>query len=311
MSVVGIKDIIGYVPDDRMDVSSLLEKFSVDSKFIESKTGGLFLARAAVEETTTDLAAKALELLLDAHPNLRSNIGLLIVVTQTPDHFGLPHISARVHGRFNLPKSVAAFDISLACSGWVYALSICRSFMQAEGIAHGVIVTADPYSKIVNPDDRDTAMLFGDAATATLLVSHKPIWTIGRGVFGTDGSLASSLERRAGGFLHMNGRRVFEFSATVIPPCIEAVLKKNAICKADIDVFLMHQGSRYIVDTIGDRIDALARTPYLASQVGNTVSSSIPLAMFTSDFSNKRRVLVAGFGVGLSWAANILEKTDD
>lgn len=306
-SVIGIRDIAAYVPSGRVESEELRRRFSVEMPFLERKTGNTSLSRSAPEETTTSLACSAVEALFARHPDLAARVGLLVVVTQTPDGFGLPHVSAKVHGRLGLPRNVAAFDVSLACSGWVYALAAVRSFMDAEGIENGVLVTSDPYSKILDPADRDTGLLFGDAATATWLTSDQPRWKIGRGIYGTDGAGAEALMRRDTGMLHMHGRRVFEFSATVIPPAIQQVLDRNSLKREEVDLFLMHQGSRYIVDTIAERIGATDRTPYVAGEVGNTVSSSIPLALSTMDVSRARRIVVAGFGVGLSWAANVLE----
>lgn len=306
---IGIKDIAGYVPEGRVRADELQAAFKTERSFLERKTGSFSLARAAPQESVTDMACTAVKALMARHSGLRERVGLLVVVTQTPDGHGLPHVSAKVHGMLALPQDVAAFDISLACSGWVYAISVCRAMMEAEGIEHGIVVTADPYSKILDPADRDTGLLFGDAATATYLSSDAPEWRIGNGLFGTDGSGANALMRREDGRLHMNGRRVFEFSATLVPPTIRRLVERAGLGLGDIDLFVLHQGSRYIVDTIGERLGATDRTPWFAAEVGNTVSSTIPLALSTLDVRPLRRIVVAGFGVGLSWAANILEKS--
>ena len=200
---------------------------------------------------------------------------------------------------------MAAFDVSLGCSGWVYALSIAKSFMEANHINFGLLVTADPYSKIVDPQDRNTSLLFGDAATATLL-GRNPTWQIGRFVFGTDGRLWSDLRIAEGGRLAMNGRSIFTFSATMVPACVQEVLAANRLSLDDSDRIVLHQASRYIVEAIGERLGCPAKVPFLASEVGNTVSSSIPLALAAGCCADDRVIVVAGFGVGLSWAATVL-----
>jgi 3-oxoacyl-[acyl-carrier-protein] synthase-3 len=174
--------------------------------------------------------------------------------------------------------------------------------MEANGIEEGLLVTADPYSKICSPDDRDTAMLFGDAAAATLLTKRNPIWRLGRAVFGTDGDKADALEVRANRKLKMNGRGVFEFSATRVPGAILEALDRNAIGWKDVDRVILHQGSRYIVETIAKRINQIDKTPFGAALYGNAVSSSIPLMLESESRQRYRCILTAGFGVGLSWA---------
>jgi len=166
----------------------------------------------------------------------------------------------------------------------------------------GLLVTADPYSKIVSPDDRDTAMLFGDAATATMLTRSKPVWRLGRAVFGTDGGKAGALEVQSNRQLRMNGRGVFEFSATRVPGAMHETLERNGICWQDVDRVMLHQGSRYIVETIAKRIDQMDKTPFGAALYGNAVSSSVPLMLEAEADLGHRCILTAGFGVGLSWA---------
>jgi len=308
VSAVGIRAIAAYVPPDRVDLRGELARYGVTEAFLEKKTGCVSLARKAAAQDTSDLAVAALERLRAAQPEAFARIGLLAVVTQNPDGHGLPHTSALVHGKLGLGHHVAAFDISLGCSGWVYGLSVCKALMESEGIEAGVLLTADPYSKVIDPDDRDTALLFGDAATATLICAKAPRWRIGRFTFGTDGSQAGALERRADGRLRMNGRAVFAFSAVVVPKCIEETLQRNGVTLDSVDRVVLHQGSRYIVEFIGEKIGAPQKTPFLAREIGNTVSSTIPLIFAEGHCDADRRILVAGFGVGLSWAATILER---
>lgn len=305
--MIGIKGIATHLPEGRIDNSARKEAFGATEDFIQNKLGFRRLALKPEREETSDLACAAVRA-LQAGAGLDLNaIETLVVVTQNPDGFGLPHTSAVVHGKLDLPATCAAFDISLGCSGWVYGLSVIKSFMADNGLKCGVLVTADPYSKVIASSDRDTAMLFGDAATATLLAPDAT-WRIGRFDFGTLGKGRGALEVRPNRHLHMNGRAVFEFSATHVPASIQRALQRNGATIADIDRVILHQGSRFIVDTVARRLGAADRTPFVAGDYGNTVSSSIPLALSNAVLATDKRVLVAGFGVGLSYATTVLER---
>jgi 3-oxoacyl-[acyl-carrier-protein] synthase III len=306
---VGIRAIAAYVPEAFLDLKGDDgARLNLDPTFVDEKTGFEKVARKGEGEETSDLAVSAIRGLLRDDPKLLDKVELLIVVTQNPDGHGLPHCSAIVHGKLDLPESVAAFDISLGCSGWVYALSIAKSFMEANNLTHGLVVTADPYSKVLDPGDRNTASLFGDAAAATWLTSEGPLWDVTEFVFGTKGLLHDQLEVDGEGILRMNGRGVFNFSATVVPKVVTDILAKSGRTLDDVDVVLLHQGSRFIVDTIGQRLHAQDRTPFVASNLGNTVSSTIPIAIAGGALRASQTAVACGFGVGLSWAAAILEK---
>jgi 3-oxoacyl-[acyl-carrier-protein] synthase-3 len=206
-----------------------------------------------------------------------------------------------------LPSACAAFDISLGCSGYVYGLSVAKAFMESNGLRRGLFFTADPYSKVIDHSDKDTALLFGDAATVTVL-DDTPTWEIGRFRFGTDGTASQAIHVGDDRILRMNGRAVFEFSATKVPPMIEDVVADNGLTLDDIDLFLLHQGSRYIVSTIRKRLKIdEARAPFQAEETGNSVSSTLPLLLADVD-GEVSNVVLAGFGVGLSWAGTVLTR---
>jgi 3-oxoacyl-[acyl-carrier-protein] synthase-3 len=300
--MLGIKNIASYIPSGRESnlIPEKIETFGTSEEFVLKKIGVRERSIRGEREDTSGLACKALEQLMKKTGLSPLEIQTLIVVTQNPDS-NLPHVSAIVHGLAGLDEQCAAFDVGLGCSGYVYGLSIISSFMAANGHTKGVLITADPYSKIVDPDDKNTALLFGDAATATY-ITQDPEFSVGPFDFGTIGKQHDALECR-GGKLRMNGRAVFNFVATYIPQAINRMLERGPCSKGDIDAYLFHQGSRYIVETIASRLAIpLDRVRFGLEYTGNTVSSSIPL-LLEQEFSsvNSQNIILSGFGVGLSY----------
>ncbi len=306
--MIGIKSIASYIPDHRIDNKDRIEKFDIDISFLKNKTGMLRLARKSSNESTSDLCCSAVNALIIKEKLEKKIIDCLVVCTQNPDGKGLPHTSAIVHGKLELSTECAVFDISLGCSGYVYGLSILKGFMQVNGYKNAILVTADPYSEIIDEDDKNTSLLFGDAATATLL-SDEARWDIGKFCFGSEGRYCQAIKVNVDqGYLEMNGRSVFNFTATVIPKNIEAVLAVNGFESKDIDKYLFHQASKYIIDTLSKRLNIdPEKVPFMAEDYGNTVSSSIPL-MLEMFLHTEKTIVISGFGVGLSWGATLLRK---
>ena len=308
--MIGIQYVSAYLPTAAIDNALQAKGFDADEDFIHDKIGMLALSRKADHEQTSDMAVSAVLKLQEEHGVDVSQAQCLVLVTQNPDGHGLPHTSAVVHHRLNLPAACAVFDISLGCSGYVQALSVVKAFMQSQNMRQGLLVTADPYSKIINPADRDTAMLFGDGASATWL-SDEAQWHIGVADFGIQSQQHDALQTRDDGHLYMNGRAVFTFAATQVPASVKRVLEKAQIGMADLDQVFLHQGSRYIVETLAKRIGSEGKTPFAATAYGNTVSSSVPMLLAQHLQPEWHKVLLCGFGVGLSWATCLLEKKND
>lgn len=298
------------IAPDSMDVWAAAERLGVDPVFVDDKLGTRNLPRLAPAMGTADLASAAVRDALSRWAGDPRQIRVLVVCTQSPHGEGLPHTAAIVQQQTGLGLDVAAFDISLGCSGYVYGLAVVEGMLRSTG-GHGVLVTADPYSRMIDPDDRDTALLFGDAATATILGSDGE-WCLGARRFATDGAGASALERRGGRF-RMAGRQVFNFAATRVPEQVISLLREEGLGVGDIDLWALHQGSKFIVETIAQRLGAPAdRVPVLLDRTGNTVSSSIPLILREHlDRADLQRILISGFGVGLSWASMLLERCQE
>lgn len=308
--MIGIKAIGQYLGSEKVSNLARSERVGKDKAFISDKIGFESLARLPAGMTTSDMCVAAFADLQKRAAINKDDVDCLIVCTQNPDAHGLPHTSGIVHKKLGLKHGVACFDISLGCSGYVYGLSVIDSFMRANNLHSGVLFTADPYSRIIDPDDFDTELLFGDGATATWM-GDDPAYLCRRGMFATDGSLGHSIAVSPDtGKLAMLGSNVFKFSMTVVPEQIERYLARESLSPEQIDVFLFHQGSRFIVDNLARKLRLPpAKVPFEATTTGNTVSSSLPLLLLPRLQTRPERILMSGFGVGLSWATIVLDAT--
>lgn len=307
MSALGIQDIGVYIPTTRTDNHEKLTKFDFKQDFLDEKIG---VHRTAVKddnEECSDMCVKAWSALQEKTPFDKDDIDVIIVATQNSD-IRMPHAAAYVHGKLGLKPSCASFDVSLGCSGFVYGLSAITSFMKQNGMKKGVLLTGDPYSKIIDPEDRNTSLLFGDAATATLITENAE-FVPGRFTFGTLGQKAEEI-RLIDEKLAMNGLAVVKFVKRYIPADIRNNIELNGLTMDEIDKFLLHQASRHMVRTVMKDLGIdEARTPFEIRDYGNTISSSIPI-LLEKEISQKdsRNYLISGFGIGFSWASCVLRR---
>lgn len=309
--MICINNIGVYLPPEYESNFDKKDRFQIDDNFIK-KLGVERVTRKKASETTSDLCVKAFEnlrkkTLIDTH-----DIDCVIVCTQNPDKNGIPHTSAIVHAKLGLQDKCACFDISLGCSGYIYGLSIITSFMESNRCEHGLFFTADPYSDIINPDDKNTVLLFGDGATVTYFKkSDKDLkhFYCDKFYFNTKGKAGNALNNR-NGYLEMDGRSIFKLAIVHAPIQIDKLLESMGLSHADIDLFILHQGSKYIVDNLCKALNlADDKVPRKLAKHGNTVSSSIPIILedyISDDKINK--LILSGFGVGLSWATCLLTK---
>jgi 3-oxoacyl-[acyl-carrier-protein] synthase III len=303
-----ISKIACYVPPARLSNLERQQELGIDEAFIRSKLGVCSVSRKGADEETSDLCVAAFNRLPDAARLRRDGVDCLVVCTQNPDGHGIPHTAAVVHGKLGLPDACASFDVSLGCSGYVYALWLVQSLLASGGITSALLFTADPYSKIVEPGDKNTSVLFGDGASVTLFEATQG-WRARAFVLATRGVEGDALHNRTGA-LTMNGRAVFNFAATVVPPQVTECLKRAELQVDDVDLFLFHQGSKYIVNTLQRRLSLPdEKVPLEIGDHGNTVSSSIPLLLAERLSDPKlERIVLSGFGVGLSWGSCVLER---
>lgn len=316
----GIAAIGSYLPERVIDNDEVVARFGFERGFLDHKIGIRRRHIARADESVADMAVAAAERLFATDAVDRSELGLLVLCTQNPD-YRLPATADIVQDRLKLPTTVAAFDINQGCSGYVYGLSIAKAMMSANGIGAGLLITSEAYSKVIDPVDRNTVPVFGDGASATL-VRAGAAGRLGRFSFGSDGSGANELIVRAGGSRHpemactganalyMNGRAIFNFMMRRVPADVEACLAANDLTKADIDFFIFHQASRYMLESLSREMGLeKERVPVMMAEFANTVSSTIPMTLEAlggmSALAGKR-LLLSGFGVGLSWASTIV-----
>ncbi len=308
--MIGIRSIATYIPEGRIDNIAQAKSFDRDEDFVLNKLGTATLSVKDEGQETSDLCVAAVENLLRKSPELkREDIQAFVVVTQNGDAEALPHTSAIAQHKLGLPNTTACFDISLGCSGYVYGLYIVKGFLQATGLKNAVMVTADPYSKIMDRNDRMTTLLFGDAATATWL-GEDPVWELAQASFGGDGSGADYLKVENGHFF-MNGRQVFNFASVKITPNMQETLNAAGLSFDDVQAICLHQGSGAIVDAIAKRLGDEHAHKVIKNMfgAGNTVSSSIPMLLeHYADNPEWQNILISGFGVGLSWGSALLQR---
>lgn len=304
---------------------------------LRKKTGISSRHIAADGETASDLAFAAAERLL-SQGHARDKVDFLIFCTQSPDYF-LPPTACVLQERLSLPHACGAFDYDLGCSGYIYGLGMAKGFIESGQAEHVLLLTSETYSKYIHPKDGATLPLFGDGATATLIEAvDADVPGINGLVYGTDGSGANELIVPVGGQRHpydatpveetkdkygnvrtnrnlyMSGSGIMNFALDVVPEALEKVLTKTGLSKQEIDCYVFHQANQFMLRYLQQEC-GLDGMPYWndVAEVGNTVSSSIPIALFdllrNHDGTSLRHVLLMGFGVGLSWGGCVVDLT--
>ena len=305
--MLGIREIASYLPEKKISNYDKKEKFDLDDDFIKNKIGVEYHTVKDEKEKASDLCAYAFENLQKKIEIDKNEIDCIVVVTQNPD-YKIPHTSAIVHGKLELSQECACFDISLGCSGYVYGLSNIIAFMQMNHLSHGLLFTADPYSEIIDHEDKNTDLLFGDGSTVTYISGDALYVPMGFS-FGTNG--AGYKEILCDEHLYMNGRAVFNFTATTIPKHIQKLLLKHNLQDNDIDKYILHQGSKYIVDTIRKRLKVdEEKVPFDMLQYGNTVSSAVAMVLEKELHQKHKKMVLSAYGIGLSWGSAILKKVE-
>lgn len=320
-----IKAISYYLPEKTITNQDLINEFpewTVEK--IAGKVGVSERHVAGENETAADLGVKAAEKFFKEHEIDKQEIDFLLVCTQSPDYF-LPTSACVMQDRIGLRTGIGALDFNLGCSGFVYGLSLAKGLI-CGGIASNVLlITTETYNKHIHPKDKGNRTIFGDAAAATL-ISKDGFAEIGEFSLGTDGRGANNLIVKQGGmrnpklfndfstdekgntsssdYLFMDGGEIFNFTAEAVPILIEDVLKKNELKQVEVDLFIFHQANQYMMNYLRKLIE-IDRDKFFIylDKVGNTVSSTIPIALYEAKKENmlNGNVVLAGFGVGYSW----------
>lgn len=326
-----IKAISYYLPEAVLSNDLINQEFPEwDIDKISSKTGINSRHISANDEFSSDMAVKAAEKLFAEHNIDKSTIDFLLFCTQSPDYF-LPTTACIIQDRLGLNTTTGALDFNLGCSGFVYGLSLAKGLI-AGGMAKNILlITSETYSKFIHSKDKSNKTIFGDAAAATLISSEGGFCTIGEFVFGTDGKGAENLIVKQGGMrfpvsndnedvtdefgnvrnhknLFMNGTEIFNFTGEFVPKLTEAILEKADLTKEDIDLFIFHQANKYMLNHLRKKIKIPEEKFFIAMEhCGNTVSSTIPIALYEAQQEKRLKdchnLVLAGFGVGYSWAA--------
>jgi len=317
-----------HLPESVLTNATLAEAFpDWPAHRIEEKTGIVERRIAGPAECASDLACKAANRLFAEGSADPADVDYVLFCTQSPDYL-LPTTACLIQHRLGLKDSAGAMDINLGCSGYVYGLGLAKGLIETGQATKILFLTADTYSKYLHPEDKSVRTLFGDAGAATLVLGTEPppreaLSSIGPFVFGTDGGGANGLILRAGGsrgpgndstageFLHMNGPDVFSFTLRVVPDCVNRLLDKAGCRRDDVDLFVFHQANRFMLEQLRKKI-GIPPDKFLVSMshCGNTVSSSIPIALQDAVAAGRlaggERVMLVGFGVGLSWGGTMI-----
>lgn len=306
--VYGIREIGVYLPNKRVDNTLKQEKFGFKKSFLEEKIGVFKTSLMDENDDCSDMCVKAFNDLAQKISIEKNEIEAIVVVTQNPD-LRIPHAGAFVHRKLNLPVNCASFDISLGCSGFVHGLSIITSFMKSNGMKKGILFTSDPYSKIIDPEDRNTTLIFGDAATATLITDEDSELIPKKFSFGTLGEKLDEIKLIDDKF-YMNGSAVVKFVKRFVPDDIRKNIADNGYTPENIDRFVLHQASRFMVEIVAQDLGIdMKKVPFDIKNYGNTVSSSIPIIL-EKEIRNKenKTILISGFGIGLSFGSCVLTR---
>lgn len=332
---VGIKALSACVPSDivsNKDLGYLIPEEEI-SKVIDNI--GIVERRIAPDDVTaSDLCYSAAKRLMQDNGIAPDSIDVLIFMSQTGD-YRIPATSCIMQHRLGLPKSTMCFDISLGCSGYLFALSTAFAYASMEGINRVLLLDGETFSKIVNRRDKVDWPLYGDAGTATLI--EKGNYGSSTFILNTDGSGEDAIKIHAGMRnpvtadscvereqedgnvrndleVFMDGMDVFNFAISKVPKCVKQLLSETDHTIDDVDYLVFHQANRFMMDFFVKKLKiAPDRVPYCIGKYGNTSSTSIPLTVaseLNGRLDGDHTVVMSGFGAGLSWGAALLQMRD-
>lgn len=332
-----IKAISYYLPEKIYSNTDFFKAFpaTVSQKENYARIGVVERHIVAKNETASDLAVKAALALFKEHKVKPEEIDFLLFCALEFDYM-FPASASIIQAKLGLPVTCGAMDYSLGCSGFVYGLGMAKGMIESLGLKNVLLITSSTLTKNIHKKDRSSKFVFGDGAAATLISSGKKNANISSFVFGTDGKMAEKIIIRDGGArnpisktsfveienehgnvttdanLHMDGAGVFHFGLKTVPAMIKDLLAKEKLNIEDVDLFIFHQANLFLINSIRTKMKIPEEKVfnYMAG-VGNTVAASIPITLSEAIKSGKakpgQKIVLAGFGVGLSWAATIIK----
>lgn len=308
------------VPEQIVTNEDLSKIVETSDEWISSRSG-IKERRVAKEENTTSLAILAGKRALENAGVTAEEIEVIIVATCTPDYF-FPNTACQVQEAIGA-KHAVAFDLSAACSGFLFALSTAQAYIKGGIYQKALIIGAETMSKMIDWSDRSTCVLFGDGAGAAV-VSAEETGVLelvqksngaGKGVLSCKARETRNLlnhESETKEYLYMEGQPVFKFAVKTVPECVEEVLKKAEVKKEEIRYYILHQANSRIIQSVAKRLkEPEEKFPMNLSLYGNTSAASIPILL---DEMNRNgmlnqgdKLVLSGFGAGLTWGAVLLE----
>lgn len=317
---VGVLGMGGALPAEVVTNDDWTASLDTSDEWITSRTGIRERHRAAPDEATSDLAVRAARAAVDDAAIEVEDLGAVIVATTSPDHL-LPQTAPIVAAA--LGTHAPAFDLGAACSGFVYGLSVAARLVTTDG-APVLLIGAETLTRLIDPEDRTTAVLFGDGAGACVVGSGAG--SLGPFELGSDGSLADLLIVPAGGtrqpaddgtvarrehFIRMQGQEIYRHAVTRMTGSSSAVLERAGITTDDVDLLIGHQANARILDAVASRLGLDdQRAVVVVDRHGNTSAASIPLALVEARDDGRlrdgARVLLTAFGAGVTWGSCLL-----
>jgi 3-oxoacyl-[acyl-carrier-protein] synthase-3 len=323
---VFIRAIGVHTPERTLTNAELSKMVDTSDEWIKTRSGIAERRIAGPGENPSDMGAKAATKALERAGLTPADIDLLIVATMTPD-VPFPSTACLLQAKLGLRRDIPCFDVSAACSGFVYALQVAKDMMRSGSYRRALVVGAEKLSSVVDWSDRTTCVLFGDGAGAALLetTDEKNVGLLGN-ILGADGNNAELLHCAGGGsaapatadslrdgkhFLRMNGKEVFRHAVRVMAESCERVLAKCDVKSEQVAWFIPHQANIRILEAVASQLNVgMDRFPSNLERYGNTSAASIPLALEEAWKDGKLKhgdlVLIVAFGAGLTWGATLL-----
>ncbi|SOC35076.1 beta-ketoacyl-ACP synthase III [Ureibacillus acetophenoni] len=305
----GIIGLGKYVPEKVVTNFDLEKVLDTNDEWIRTRTG-IQERRIAEGEETSDLAYKAAVKAIENAEISPSQIGLILVATVTPDT-AFPSVACQIQEKLDATNA-AAMDVSAACSGFIYALATAKQFVESGSYDYVLVVGAEKLSKVTDWTDRNTAVLFGDGATAAVVGKVSE----GRGILafelGADGSGGKHLLLNQERYIAMNGREVFKFAVRQMGESAVSVIEKAGLTKEDVDFLVPHQANIRIMEASRERLDLPEeKLSKRIHQYGNTSSASIGIALTdeleAGNIKDDDVIVLVGFGGGLTWGAAVIK----